>query len=137
MVTLTPSDIERAESIPQAQTGAPLVVELPPKADAADLFLRLRHLPGCLWLDSSRRGAGQGDYSFLTADPIDWIQVDEPERGVLDRLDSYLNMLPSEAIQGLPPFQGGLAGVLSYDLGRSFENCQQPDLAICPRPRWR
>ena len=83
----------------------------------------------CLLLESSRqlqseRGVPLGRYSFLMSDPFAWIEipcsVGNPH--VLDPIAQILKQYCLEHLPGLPPFQGGLAGLLSYDLGRSFEH---------------
>ena len=105
----------------------PLAHELFPTPGILDAFRRCIHLPGCLLLDSAMQvqsSAEQplGRYSFLMADPFEWIvcpvgQAD-PLLPVRERLQAY----QLETIEGLPPFQGGIAGLLSYDLNRSFES---------------
>ena len=100
--------------------------------DAAELF---RDLPGLALLESARPGR-TGRWSYLAADPP--AVVDAPAEGadpfaearaLLRRLDSG----PSGPVAGrvadgggagaapAPPFAGGLAGYLAYDLGRRFE----------------
>ena len=62
------------------------------------------------------------------ADPIEWIQCHNAEEGVaaLARLDAILQEHPAEQIEGLPPMQGGLAGMVSYDFSRVFESIPAP-----------
>ena len=64
-----------------------------------------------------------GRYSFLMADPVDWFQPQDAAQTFawLDNL-SY----PVQHLDELPPFQGGIAGLLSYDFNRYVEtikNC--------------
>src|SRR5438445_11281622 len=111
----------------------PLVQELPRELTPWDAFLRLQGLPHVLFLDSAQKHPDLGRYSFLSGDPFDWLQA----RG----RDVYLNgaRLPAEAgnpfevlasrlasfraetVPGLPPFQGGAAGVFGYDLCHHLE----------------
>lgn len=104
---------------------APLVQELSPAPDVEAAFLRLSGQPHCLFLDSALRHATLGRYSFLAADPYQWhtLASDDPS-DPLARLD--LQQLQTPALPGLPPFQGGIAGLLSYDLNRRMERIAAP-----------
>jgi para-aminobenzoate synthetase component 1 len=99
----------------------PIVEELHPVPDAADAFLRLRALPHCLWFDSARQHPTLGRYSFLMAQPFDYIElpIDGPDG--LATLGDRLAPYHAPSLADLPPFQGGAAGLISYDLGRQLE----------------
>ena len=88
----------------------------PPRA-----FERLKHLPNCCWLDSALAGDKQSRYSFLAADPIDVLTVERVVADPLARLEHWIETFRSNTIPGLPPFQGGIAGFMGYELGRCFE----------------
>jgi para-aminobenzoate synthetase component 1 len=103
----------------------PFVVELPLAPNLEAAFARLAHRPHCLWLDSARRDAKLGRYSFLAADPFMWIEAQQNSPEPLARLEKALAPFQAATIAELPPFQGGAAGLLSYDLGRSFETIPQ------------
>ncbi|MFQ3652335.1 MAG: aminodeoxychorismate synthase, component I, partial [Gemmataceae bacterium] len=91
-----------------------LVLELQPCPDPWTTCRQLADLPHLLFLDSAR-GGSLGRYSFLSVDPYAWL-VDVP----LDCLAEHLG--PSELpVPHLPPFQGGLAGLWSYELGQQLE----------------
>ena len=62
-----------------------------------------------------------GRYSFLTADPFDFIEVAADGSDALAALQEKLSKFTAETVPGLPPFQGGAAGLFSYDLCRSLE----------------
>ncbi len=105
-----------------------VVEELRPAPDAVDVFKRLAELPHCIYFDSARRDPDLGRYSFIAADPFDLIEVSaEP-----DEVDSFaqlarrLREFQSQTIPDLPPFQGGAAGVFSYDLSRQLERIPRP-----------
>lgn len=125
----------------------PLVEELPPTVDPWRAFRALAHLPHVLFLDSSTEQAPLGRYTFLAADPftvltfarekLDWqselldawpdeslTQQSEP----LTVLRQCLARFRQETLPDLPPWQGGIAGLWSYDF------CHQ--LERLPRPRW-
>ncbi len=107
-------------------TELPLVRELSPPPDPEAAFRRFHHRPGCLFLDSALRHAERGRYSFLTCDP--W----ERFTAAAGSGDPLAELAPREAawrrptVAGLPPFQGGLAGLFSYELGRSLEPVAAP-----------
>ena len=87
---------------------------------------RLSSLPGCLLLESVKpNGASQqktlGRYSFAMADPFESVVVPVGDRQPLAKIESLLKKYSAETIDGLPPMQGGVAGMFGYDLNRSFE----------------
>ncbi len=103
----------------------PLVEELSsaPTIEAAlDAFC---DWPDLLLFDSAMRRDSLGRYSYLTADPFRTFSTQEPQFG-LDPFDEVRDVLSRsiyqiESVEGLPPFQGGAAGLLSYELGGCFE----------------
>jgi para-aminobenzoate synthetase component 1 len=106
----------------------PLVEELTPLPDPWEVARRLAHLPHLLFLDSAASGPALGRYSFVAADPFDWLISERGKGRPFATLAERLARYPSEPLAGLPPFQGGAAGLLSYDL------CH--DLERLPRPRY-
>ena len=62
-----------------------------------------------------------GRYSFLMADPFRFIVAQVGQENALAELSAVLQEYQLETIPDLPPMQGGLAGLFSYDLNRSFE----------------
>ncbi|HUY35078.1 MAG TPA: anthranilate synthase component I family protein [Pirellulales bacterium] len=106
----------------------PLVEELVPTPDPETLFLRLADKPHCLFLDSALRERWLGRYSFVTADPFQFIERPADALGGFEPLARPLAEFRSETVPGLPPFQGGAAGLFSYDLGRQFECLPTPRL---------
>jgi para-aminobenzoate synthetase component 1 len=104
----------------------PLVVELSPPPDAEDLFLRLAGLPHVLFLDSALRDPLLGRYSFLSADPWDYFETSPDDADSLGELARRMAAFQASPLPGLPPFQGGAAGLLAYDLGRQLEKLPAP-----------
>lgn len=104
----------------------PIAEELCPPPDAEQAFLRLRGLPHCLWLDSALKHATLGRYSFLTADPFDYIELAVADRGAFEQLGRRMSDLSSPTAPGVPPFQGGAAGLFGYDLARQLERLPAP-----------
>jgi para-aminobenzoate synthetase component 1 len=105
---------------------SPLYFELDPCPRVIDLFQQFCDRPGCLLLDSARQiqsASGQplGRYSFLMADPFDWLECPVGSVAPLQPVRKWLAEYQIEPISDLPPFQGGVAGLFSYDLNQSFE----------------
>ena len=99
----------------------PLVLPLADGLDAEQVFLRLAGKPWCLFLDSARRHPVLGRYSFLTADPFETLLVPADGSDGLAQLAQLVARYRTAPVAGLPPFQGGAAGVWAYDLHRSLE----------------
>lgn len=104
----------------------PLVHEIRPLPDAEEAFLRLARLPHCVYFDSARREPVLGRYSFLAADPFEYFELAADGRDGLAELGSRMRPYASPTVSELPPFQGGAAGLFSYDLGRAFERVPTP-----------
>ncbi|MGC3966498.1 MAG: anthranilate synthase component I family protein [Pirellulales bacterium] len=104
----------------------PLVEELSPAPDPEAVFLRFAALPHCVFFDSARRERRLGRYSFLAADPFAFVQEGVEQGDSLERLRRAVERFPASRRADLPPFQGGAAALLSYDLGRQLERLPQP-----------
>jgi para-aminobenzoate synthetase component 1 len=133
----------------------PLVEELTPAPDVPSALRALADRPGVLLFDSALRREPLGRYSFLSADPGNFevlpgdgvcaplAGTDEPASHTegghvptvidplracppLERLRAQVARFPTASVPGLPPFQGGAAGFLSYDLGRCWERIPPP-----------
>ena len=89
--------------------------------DLEEAFKRFAALPNCLLLDSARPQARLGRYSFLMADPVEVLCSDGGEPAGLDDIDGRLASWPTEPMDDLPPFQGGIAGLWGYGLARQIE----------------
>ncbi len=130
------------KSLPQLRSTAiepavPLVEELMPAPHAWDVARRLAQRPYLLFLDSAATESPLGRFSFVTADPFQWlvargqevrhqpasrVQISNPFSFLAERLSRFA----SESIPGLPPFQGGAAGLFSYDLCHHLERLPRP-----------
>ena len=104
-----------------AQDELPLVLELHPVPDVESALLRLASLPHCLLLDSALRDSHVGRYSFVTADPFEWLTAMPDQDDVLGQLDQRLKRYRAMSRPDLPPFQGGAAGLFGYELSRALE----------------
>ena len=118
----------------------PVVEELVPAPDPAQCCERFAGLPYRLFLDSASRDARLGRYSFLCADPVTVIRARNTEVEQVDA-DGSRHAIATDAlaaaraslaphrtgaIAGLPPFQGGAAGYIAYDFGRTLERLPEP-----------
>lgn len=111
---------------PKIDPMPPLVEELLPAPEAEDVFRRMAGLPHCLFLDSAMAHAELGRWSFVAADPFDFVQCPADGSDGLSLLAERLRRYAGVTHEELPPFQGGAAGLLSYDLGRSLERTPAP-----------
>src|SRR3954447_200187 len=108
--------------------GGPLAVELVPAPDPWAVARRLAHLPHLLFLDSAERHDERGRYSYVTAAPDVWAKdalYGIPTMPFHD-MELMTHGISFPTIEGLPPFQGGLAGLFGYDLNRSLEKRVPP-----------
>ena len=114
-------------SIPNA-VGEPLVEELSPCPDVADALRAVAGLPNVLLLESARSLDRIGRYSFLTADPFALFEIQQCEFGQdpFAPVRDLLQQCTAKTIPDLPTFQGGVAGLLSYDLGHAWERLPSP-----------
>jgi para-aminobenzoate synthetase component 1 len=120
-----------------------LVAEAAPGLEPAAVFAAWSALPGALFLDSAARDDPGGDpetavrlgrHSFVTADPIHveraaaaGLPADATSlQEALGRLRGLLADLAAPTIPGLPPFQGGAAGFLSYESGLALLGVATP-----------
>ncbi|VFU09621.1 aminodeoxychorismate synthase component I [Methylocella tundrae] len=101
--------------------------------DPVEAAWALADLPFLTFFDSAMVDGTLGRYSFIAADPFARTQGKEADAGWTLRLKSILAEYRMDPVPGLPPFQGGAAGLFSYELGRSLERLPAPlrdDLAF-------
>ncbi|MFQ5731336.1 MAG: anthranilate synthase component I family protein [Planctomycetaceae bacterium] len=120
--------------------GAPLVEEMHPVPDVGDALRALSDLPGVVLFESRLQREPVGRYSFLAADPFEFVQIGRVRLGddPFERVRDLCARFAVETVPDLPPFQGGAAGVLSYELGHAwedwprarFDEFQLPDMAV-------
>lgn len=128
----------------------PIVHPLPATFSMEAAFRNLAHLPGVLWFDSAADGPSiptstvplapsplapsplapsppatatepLGRYSFLAADPVATITANVGDLNPWPELIAWASRLPATAVEGLPPFQGGMAGVWGYEAATWLE----------------
>jgi para-aminobenzoate synthetase component 1 len=101
-----------------------------------------------MFFDSALAHLSLGRYSFLTADPFRWLwsrgrgthfsPCGFSEADPFAALAGCLARFRTETVPGLPPFQGGAAGLFGYDLCHHlerlprprFDEFETPDLAV-------
>jgi para-aminobenzoate synthetase component 1 len=106
--------------------------------DPAEAAGALRHLPCFTCLDSASPDRRLGRYSFVAADPFTTLRLDRAGPDWVSLLKAELAACRIPAVPGLPPFQGGAAGLFSYELGHSLERLAKapaddlafPDLSL-------
>ena len=115
---------------PFGHCNLPVHVEHLGSLDAFGCAQALSGLPDLVVLDSALRHPVLGRYSFVAADPFGRLIVrngqafwnGEPlAQAPLSALRSLLDRFRQPGIEGLPPFQGGAAGYLSYDFRHALE----------------
>lgn len=111
---------------PNNRQVLPLVDPLDPAPDPDVAFRCLASQPRCIFLDSAQRHRQLGRYSFLTADPFQYVEFTSRDDDPLGRLAELVGRYPTSTVPGLPPFQGGAAGLLGYDLNCSLEKMPPP-----------
>jgi len=114
-----------------------LVEEVAPAPSAWEAACRLADYPFFLFLDSAAADSPWSRYSFVTADPFATLFVrgadvyaPAPRRHSSGNpwaaLAEHLALFRSARVPGLPPFQGGAAGLFGYGLCRHVERLPPP-----------
>jgi len=123
----------------------PVVIEISPFPSVPEALSRLAGCRNVVLFESSLIRPPLGRYSFLAANPFEVLRipVGEISPKPFARISALLQKYPAKTISGLPPFQGGAAGLLSYELGRCFEVLPVPQrdefqipLAVIGFYRW-
>ncbi len=108
----------------------PDALEIPYK-DPVTAFAPFAANPVSAFLDSADGAGGRGRYAFIAVDPIETVAVLAGEVSALNPFRRLKDMLARARLEhdpALPPFQTGLCGVLSYELGGVLERlpCAKP-----------
>ncbi len=106
-----------------------------PYTNPQSVFALFANQSNALFLDSAELRNQCGRYSFIAIDPFltleskngliklnDQVFVGDPWQTLTEQLQRF----PQKNHDNLPPFQGGAAGFLSYDLARHLENLPEP-----------
>ena len=110
------------------------ISNLDPTLDVVHTLARFEDEQFVLLFDSaSQHRDRDARYSILTADPVAITRIDGAIFGKnpMDLLREWQSSLPAiakEELESLPPFCGGIAGLMSYELGQSFERIPCPEI---------
>ncbi|WP_459554804.1 anthranilate synthase component I family protein [Lacunimicrobium album] len=116
---------------------------LPLKIEMLDAGLRpveaaksLSGLRGLILLESVTSGGALSRYSYLMAEPVETVTLEAVEQGSdpFETLRRWSLEYAMESDPALPPFQGGIAGHLSYEVGRAFEKLSTAEFEGLPIP---
>jgi para-aminobenzoate synthetase component 1 len=101
----------------------PSIFEFPTPPSVTDALRAFADWPQPVLFDSASRRPGLGRYSFLSADPVETIRVASAagKRDLLAALNRWQSMTAGPDLAGFPPFQGGVAGLLTYEAGQAWE----------------
>jgi para-aminobenzoate synthetase component I len=103
--------------------------------DPVQAFAPWAAQPWSIFLDSAREDGALGKHSFICVQPCRRMTVaggqflldNQPvESDPFTCLESLLGAHAAPALAGLPPFQGGAAGFIGYEMGRYLENVDAP-----------
>lgn len=133
-----------------ATPSGALVVEAAQRVDPLDVFRHASRLRHALFLDSAvvdppatgtapAEGAVRlGHHSFVAADPVhswhlerhaSWAACRDEIEAAFVSVRHLLADLHCPTIPGLPPFQGGVAGLVSYEVGLARLGLEPPPAA--------
>ncbi|MDQ2994425.1 MAG: aminodeoxychorismate synthase component I, partial [Pseudomonadota bacterium] len=111
----------------------PLITEIAYQ-DPLALFAPWADQPYAQLLESAKKAANLGRYSYIAVDPYATLVSKqgyvlrndcEIDGHPLQILQNELNQAQTETFEGIPPLQGGVVGYFSYDFARCLE--QLPD----------
>lgn len=117
-----------------ATIGLPLAERLPAGLTAVEAFRRMACLPHVVFFDSATPGGELGRYSFVAADPFAWFEKAADGTDALSEIEQVWQKYRTAPHPDLPPFQGGLAGLLGYELARSLERIPAAAIDDLPLP---
>ncbi len=105
----------------------PLVHELASPPSVEDALAAFIDEPDVVLFESTLLRERLGRYSFLSADPVRSHSVERAEYGVdpFQVAREWSSQFKAETVPELPPFQGGVAGMLAYELGGVWERLPQ------------
>jgi para-aminobenzoate synthetase component 1 len=127
--------IHRAAAAASAVPFSGVIEEVALPPDIEIIFRALAGRRHCIFFDSARFDSVLGRYSYLAAEPFEWLEISTAElektnantvRAPLARVGRRLQACATESLPGIPPFQGGAAGLLSYDLHHALERVAYP-----------
>jgi para-aminobenzoate synthetase component 1 len=125
-IRLTPHGVIDATA-DRSPDGIAQIALIEPALDVTAVRRRLAGRAKLCSLDSASPDAERGRYSFLCCDPFEWFECEVDDPSGFDRLaDAWRRYATVPHADDLPPFQGGAAGALSYELAHRFERLPRP-----------
>lgn len=110
-------------------SSSAVIYDLSPDLNIVDTLRRFEDCALVMLLDSAGHIREQdARYTFLMADPVETVRLDRAEYGCdpFGVVRAWQRRLPN--VNGdLPPFCGGIAGMMSYELGGAFERVPVPE----------
>ncbi|WP_430453101.1 anthranilate synthase component I family protein [Rhodopirellula europaea] len=107
-------------------------------SDLEDLFGLLSGMEYRLWFDSaSDHEHDRGRYSFLAADPVGWLHASLTDPDPWPKLHNWCSRIADFGHSAeLPPFCGGLAGLIPYEAAWWLEpTTRMPESFLGGRPQ--
>lgn len=86
-----------------------------------------------MWLDSAS-SSSVGRYSFLTCDPIEQLAAFPGDANPWPTLQTWCKGLPMDHDPSLPPFQGGIAGLIGYEAAIWLDDVGHAAIDDLPTP---
>ena len=117
-----------------APSDLPLAEPLPAALTPIEALLRLAPLPHVVFFDSASRAGRLGRYSFVAADPFQWVSAPADGSDALSLLETNGRSYSARSRDDLPPFQGGIAGLFGYGLANSLERLPAARIDDLPLP---
>lgn len=116
--------------------GLPLFEEVS-FSEALKFSAALHGYNDIVFFNSARIHPELAQYSFIALDPFETFIYDVTENSpdIFEQLAQKINTFNWPHIPGLPPFQGGVAGYLSYDLVRDLEELPHHAVADIAYPK--
>ena len=98
------------------------------------LFMKLRSMGANVLLESAQEGRYWGRYSFIGfGEPL--FSFSQADEGAWLEVRRFLQEEGFPSQEGLPPFQGGLVGHISYDAVTHLEPVSLPEISIMEVPQ--
>jgi para-aminobenzoate synthetase component 1 len=118
-------------------TYSPLFEEIP-FSEALRFSAALDRYNHIVFFNSTRVDDKLGRYSFIALDPFEQFiyEATETTSDIFEQLTQKMDAFILSSIPELPPFQGGAAGYLSYDLVRDLEVLPHQAVADTAYPKF-
>jgi para-aminobenzoate synthetase component I len=108
----------------------PHIEELPNNLDPIEVLKQFSHFPHPILFHSADQSSSRGHYSFFAADPVIWKSGRFDDGSPFNPFDDLKPLIASgrKLVAGLPPFQGGIAGLFGYELNHLLERLPTPQI---------